>query len=274
VQGAALPALIACGVTVGILAGQFDLSVGSIYGFAGVTAAIVDNEAGIAAAIAAGLLTGIALGAVNGLLVARMGIQSFLATLATGFIILGLGLIATDLQGSWTVASYDTFSPLAQGTLGSLQYRCWIVLAIFAVLAAVLARTRPGRQVYAVGGSLLASRVAGVRTQLVIFSIFLVTGGCAGLAGVIGAADTGVAQANGGVGMEFSAITAVIVGGTSIIGGRGSVWRTLVGVLLLAVVANGFTLLYIDPIYNSLVQGAILLTAITVEARLTGIGAS
>jgi ribose transport system permease protein len=99
-----------------------------------------------------------------------------------------------------------------------------------------------------------------------------VAGACAGLAGVIGAADTGVAQSKGGVGMEFTAITAVIVGGTSIMGGRGSVWRTLVGVLLLAVIADGFTLLFVDPIYNSLVQGAIILAAITVEARLRGAG--
>jgi len=273
-QSAALPALIACGVTVGILAGQFDLSVGGTYGFASVMTAVVGSHAGVVAGVAAGIATGLGIGAINGLLVARVGIQSFLVTLATGFIAVGLGLVLTDGSGSWIIDDYDAFVPIAQGTFATVQWRVWLVLAIFLAAALLLARTRPGRQVYAVGGSLVAARIAGVRTRLVIFSVFLVTGACAGLAGVIGAADAGVAQASGGVGMEFAAITAVIVGGTSILGGRGSVWRTLVGVLLLAVISNGFTLLYIDPIYNSLVQGVIILAAITFEARLRRVSPS
>jgi ribose transport system permease protein len=270
-QGAAIPALIACGVTVGILAGQFDLSVGAIFGVAGVAGAYAFNEAGLPAAIIAGVLAGVVIGAVNGVLVAWVGIRSFLVTLATGFIVLGLGLVVTGGTGSWMVRDYGGFADLAQGTLVTFQYRVWIVLAIFAVAAFILARTRAGRQVYAVGGSEPAARVAGVRTRVIIFSTFLTTGACAGLAGVIGASDTGVAQSSGGTGAEFAAITAVIVGGTSIIGGRGGVWRTLAGVLLLATIANGFTLLYVDPKYNALVQGVIILLAITIEARLRGV---
>jgi ribose transport system permease protein len=269
-ESAAVPALIACGVTVGILAGQFDLSVGGIFGFAGIVGAIVGNETNAVAAVAAAILTGLALGAVNGLLVARVGIQSFLVTLATGFVILGLGLVVTEGSSSWAIDNYDSLAPIAQQTVIGLQVRCWVVLAIFIAIAAVLTRTRAGRTVYAVGGNANAARIAGVRTRLVVFATFLVSGACAGLAGIIAAADTGVAQSNGGAGMEFSAITAVIVGGTSIVGGRGSVWRTLVGVLLLAVIANGLTLLYVDPLYNSLVQGGIILAAITLEARLRG----
>lgn len=269
-QTAALPTLIACGITVGIIAGQFDLSVGGTFGFAGIVAAVVGNANGMAAAIVAGIATGVAIGVVNGVLVARLRMQSFLVTLATGFILLGVGLLLTDGSGSWTITDYDEFAPLGQGTLATIQYRVWIALAVVVAVALVLARTRPGRQVYAVGGSLLAARIAGVRTRLVIFTTFVLTGACAGLAGTIGMADAGAAQSSGGVGMEFAAITAVIVGGTSIMGGRGGVWRTVVGVLLLAVIANGFTLLYVDPIYNSLVQGAIILAAITVEARLRG----
>lgn len=267
-ENAALPTLIACGVTVGILAGQFDLSVGGIFGFSGLVGVAVMNQAGLPAAIAAAVLTGLALGAVNGFLVAVIGIQSFLATLSTGFIIVGLGLVATHGTATLAADSYEAISPLGQGDFLSVQYRVWIVAAIVVVFGALLARSRWGRQTYAVGGSVPAARVAGVRLRLITFSVFLVSGACAGLAGIIGAAETGAAQSSGGVGMEFAAITAVIVGGTSILGGRGSVWRTVVGVLLLAVIANGFTLLYIDPIYNSLVQGSIILLAITVEAQL------
>jgi ribose transport system permease protein len=268
VQNAALPTLIACGVTVGILAGQFDLSVGGIFGFSGVISVMAMNQLGLPAAIAAGILTGVALGAVNGLFVAVVGIQSFLVTLATGFAFIGLGLVITGGTGIRAADSYEAFSPLAQGTIATVQYRVWIVGIIVIVLAAVLARARWGKQIYAVGGSIPASRVAGVRVRLVVFSALVVSGACAGLAGVIGASDAGAAQSNGGVGMEFAAITAVIVGGTSLVGGRGSVWRTVVGVMLLAVIANGFTLLYIDPLYNSLVEGVIILLAIAIEARL------
>ena len=121
---------------------------------------------------------------------------------------------------------------------------------------------------FAVGGNRAAARIAGVRVRLIQVSVFVVSGAMAALAGVLAVSDTGVAQANGGIGSEFTAITAVIIGGTSIAGGRGSVWRTFAGVLLLAVVANGFTLLYISPTYDQLVQGAIILVAVLLDSRL------
>jgi ribose transport system permease protein len=273
-EQAARPGIIACGATAVILAGEFDLSVGGIYGLAGVVAAVVVNEAGVALAIAAALLAGCVLGALNGVITTRIGIQSFLVTLATGFVIVGVGIIVTGGSGLWRVTDYQALGPVAQQELATVESKAWIMLAIFVAVAVVLRRTAFGAQLYALGGNAAAARIAGVRVHLVRVGVFALSGVLAALAGVLALAETSVAKADGGVGMEFTAITAVVIGGTSIAGGRGGVGRTLVGVLLLAVIANGFNLLYIDPVYNSLVQGAIILLAVVFDARLKRRGAA
>jgi ribose transport system permease protein len=264
------PALLACGMTVVIIAGEFDLSVGAIFGFAGVVAAVVDNAAGTLPAVAAGLAAGAGLGLVNGLVVARAGLQSFLATLATQFVFVGAAIYLTGGEDNWRVDDFAGFGSFADATFLGLQHKAWIGLLAILVTGLLMARTRAGRQVYAVGGNAAAARVAGVPIGVMRLGVFVYSGLLAGLAGTLAASDTSVAQADGGVGMEFTAITAVIIGGTSIAGGRGSVWRTLAGVLLLAVVANGFTLLYINPTYDLLVQGTIILAAVVADARLRG----
>jgi ribose/xylose/arabinose/galactoside ABC-type transport system permease subunit len=262
------PALLACGMTVVIIAGEFDLSVGAIFGFAGVVAAVVDNAAGLPVAVAAALATGAGLGVVNGLIVSRGAIQSFLATLATQFVFVGVAIWLTGGEDNWRIDDIEGFNRLADTTILGLQMKAWLGLVAFVVVGAILRRTRFGRQLFAVGGNLAAARIAGVRLHVVRVGAFAVSGLLAALAGTLAASDTSVAQADGGIGMEFTAITAVIVGGTSIAGGRGSVWRTLTGVLLLAVIANGFTLLYISPTYDLLVQGTIILAAVLADARL------
>jgi ribose/xylose/arabinose/galactoside ABC-type transport system permease subunit len=255
-------------MTVVIIAGEFDLSVGAIFGFAGVVAAVVDNAAGLPVAVAAALATGAGLGVVNGLIVSRGAIQSFLATLATQFVFVGVAIWLTGGEDNWRIDDIEGFNRLADTTILGLQMKAWLGLVAFVVVGALLRRTRFGRQLFAVGGNLAAARIAGVRLHVVRVGAFAVSGLLAALAGTLAASDTSVAQADGGIGMEFTAITAVIVGGTSIAGGRGSVWRTLTGVLLLAVIANGFTLLYISPTYDLLVQGTIILAAVLADARL------
>jgi ribose transport system permease protein len=268
VEQMAEPGLIACGMTAVIIAGEFDLSVGAIFGFGGVVAAIVESSTGILLAMVAGLAAGASIGALNGAIVARGGIESFLVTLATQFVIVGVAIFVTGGKNVWQLNDAGGFGHLAHDTLLGVEYPAWAAGAVVAVLGLLLRRTRWGAQVYAVGGNVAAARVAGARVDLVRISVFVVSGVLAALAGVFALADSGLAQGDGGIGMEFSAITAVIIGGTSIAGGRGSVWRTLVGLLLLTVIANGFTLLYVDPTYNLLVQGAIILAAVLVDARL------
>jgi ribose transport system permease protein len=267
-QQSAEPGLLAAGMTLVIIAGEFDLSVGAILGFAAVVAAYIANEAGLVLAVAVAVAVGAGLGAINGAIVTRLRIQSFLATLATQFVIVGVAIYLTDGTNSFRVDDFLGFQKFANTELLGIQSKAWIALAGFVAIWAVLRATRYGRQVYAVGGNEAAARVAGVRVRLIKASVFVVSGLMAGLAGAIAVSDTGVAQADGGLGAEFTAIAAVIIGGTSISGGRGGVWRTLAGVLLLAVVANGLTLLHISPTYDQLLQGGIILTAILLDALL------
>jgi len=267
-QQSAEPGLLAAGMTVVIIAGEFDLSVGAILGFAAVVAAFVANEAGLVLAVLAAVAVGAGLGLINGTIVTRLRIQSFLATLATQFVIVGVAIYLTDSSNSFRVNDFLGLQKFANSELLGIQSKAWIALAGFVVVWALLRATRYGKQVYAVGGNEAAARVAGVRVRLIKASVLVVSGVMAGLAGAIAVSDTGVAQADGGLGMEFTAIAAVIIGGTSISGGRGSVWRTLAGVLLLAVVANGFTLVDISPTYDQLFQGGIILTAILLDALL------
>jgi ribose transport system permease protein len=267
-EQSAEPALLACGMTVVIIAGEFDLSVGAILGFAAVVAAFAVNEEGPAVAVLLAVIVGAGLGVFNGLIVSRLRIQSFLATLATQFVILGIAYYLTDGSTSFRVDDFLAFADFANGELLGIKYKAWIALLAFVVVWAILRHTRYGKQVYAVGGNEAAARISGVRVPLITASVFVVAGAMAGLAGAIAASDTGVAQADSGIGMEFTAIAAVVIGGTSVAGGSGGVWRTLAGVLLLAVVGNGFTLLDISPTWDQLVQGAIILGAILLDAWL------
>jgi ribose transport system permease protein len=268
VEQSAEPALLACGMTVVIIAGEFDLSVGAVLGFGAVVAAFVVNQAGPAPAVLAAVGAGAGLGLINGLIVTRMRVPSFLATLSSAFVIVGAAIYMTDGKDNYTVTDFLGFSQFADGKLLGVQYKAWIALAAFVVVWAILRRTRFGMQVFAVGGNPDAARLSGVRVAWVITGAFVLSGILAGLAGAISASDTGVAQADGGVGMEFTAVAAVVIGGTSVAGGRGSVWRTLAAVLLLGVVANGFTLLYVSPTYDQLVQGGIILIAILLDSWL------
>lgn len=264
----ATPALIACGMTVVILAGEFDLSVGAIFGFAGVAAAWLSNQSGSAIAIMGALAIGAGLGVINGTIVSRIRIQSFLTTLATQFVIVGAATFLTSGTNTFQVDNYPSFTQLANNTLLGVEYKAWIAIAAFVGVWLVLRHTTLGKQIFAVGGSRAAARVAGVRVQLVVTTVFVFSGTLAALAGSLAAADTGSGQADGGLGTELTAIAAVIIGGTSVAGGRGGVWRTLAGVMLLQVVSNGFTLLYVSPTYDTLVQGAIILGIIIFDSAL------
>jgi len=265
---AGLPLLIACGMSVVIVAGEFDLSVGAIYGFAAVVTAKTANTAGVPLAVAVGMVFGAALGLINGLIVAAGRIQSFLVTLATQFIYVGVALALTHAKDTVVVNAPTGFARLAQSAIGGIELKAWIAGTVLVLTWLVLRNTAPGKQVYAVGGDATAARVAGVRTRVVLTAAFVVSGLAAAAAGILATSDNGLAQADGGIGMEFTAITAVVIGGTSIAGGRGSVVRTVIGVLLLAVISNGFTLLYVNPNYSLLVQGAIILVAVLIDARL------
>ena len=185
------PGLIACGMTVVMIAGEFDLSVGAIFGFAGVIGAIIANLIGPAGGVGAGVLAGAGLGLINGTIVVRGRIQSFLVTLATQFVFVGVAIDITHGLDQWQLRNPAAFGQLADSTLAGVQYKAWFGLAGFVLIWLMLRYTRVGRQVYAVGGNPDAARVAGVRTGLVRIAVFMLSGALAAFAGLLAVSDTG-----------------------------------------------------------------------------------
>jgi ribose transport system permease protein len=193
-------------------------------------------------------------------------INSFIGTLATSIMYGGIAIIVTG--GLIQTVTDERFGILGQQTGLSLKYASWVFIG-FAVLASLLlARTTFGRYVYAVGGNPEAARLSGIRVGLVRGACFALSGLAAGCAGVLLASRTQSAQANLGAGMELTAIAAAVVGGTSIMGGEGAVWRGVLGVLLLAIIGNGFNLLDISTTYQQIVQGGLIFIAVAADQLL------
>lgn len=254
--------LIAVGVTLCIIAGIFDLSTGSVFAVAAVAAAkvaSVDPWIGVAVGVAVGAL----LGAFNALVMSTTGINSFIGTLSTSIMFRGIALLTTS--GLIVSVADREYKTLGTETLLDAKLTVWVFVAVAVILGLTLARTTLGRALYAIGGNSEAARLVGIRVGSVQTFAYVISGTCAALAGVLTSSRTGSAQADIGIGLELSAITAVVVGGTSIFGGEGAVWRTVVGVMLLQTIGNAFNLLGVDPTYKQVVQGVLILAAVSID---------
>lgn len=261
-QNAAI-GIIACGGTLVIIAGGFDLSVGAIFAFAAVVSAEIANNVDPVVGLLAGVLVGLGLGLVNGLIVTGLKINTFIATLASGYVFRG---IATLITGGFLVSVAATsFAVPGTYKFFDVKFTIWIFAIVAVALGFLLAKTAYGRYVYAVGGNLEAARLSGIRVDRIRAMTFMISGLCAGIAGVLAASQDATGSARAGTGIELAAIAAIVIGGTSIAGGEGAVWRSVLGVMLLALINNGFNLLNIDPFYQSVVQGAIILIAVAVD---------
>jgi ribose transport system permease protein len=259
--------IIATAGTLVIVAGGFDLSVGAIFAICGVLAAKMANGAfNPVMALALGALFGGVIGLGNGFAVARVRINPFITTLASSFIVRGAALAITS--GNLIVVTKASFGDIGSSAVGGVSWRSIIFLIWAATMAFLLAQTTFGRYIYACGGNEEAARLSGIRVAAVRASTFVISGLAAGLAGILSASQVSTGQADAGVGLELTAVAAVVVGGTSIWGGEGAVWRTVVGVFLLALIQNGFNLLGIDQVYQQVVFGSIILLAAGVDARL------
>ncbi|ADB50639.1 ABC transporter permease [Conexibacter woesei] len=258
------PVLIcAAAGTLVLIGGGLDLSVGATVALSGVVAAKVAVDVSPVLGLLAGAATGLAVGAVNGLLTTAGRVNSFIGTLATSFAIRGLAVLITG--GLLVTVDDPAFTGLGRAELGGVKLSIWIALAVVLAASFLLARTTFGRHLLASGGNPEAARLAGVRVNLVRGATFAMSGLAAGVGGVIMASRVGTGQADTGGGMEFAVIAGIVVGGTSVLGGDGGVWRSVVGVLFIAMIGNGFNLLGVDPIYQQIVQGLIILTAIAVD---------
>jgi len=258
--------LIAAAGTLVVVAGGIDLSVGATYTLGGVTAAHFAQTENPALSIFLGIGIGLLVGAANGLVVTALRINSLIATLASFFVVGGL---ASLVSGGNLITLFDRpgFGKLAQSEFLTVRTSIWLALGVTAVLAACLAWTTAGRYMYAAGGNADAARLAGVRVDAVRVLTFVLSGTAASLAGVVDASRVLSAQSTGGdVNLTFTVVAAIVVGGTSIAGGEGAVWRTVVGVLFIALIGNGYLLLQFNSIYESITTGVILILAVALDS--------
>lgn len=256
--------VIAAGATIIIIGGNFDLSVGAVLAISGVFAAMTANGADPLLGLLIAPFVGAAFGLFNGGLVTVLKVNSFMATLASSLMIRGAAALITG--GTLIVVTDEAFEVVGRGQLFDIRHSAIVFVAFAIACSFLLSRTTFGRHVFAVGGNPEAARLSGVRVELVQTLTFVISGFSAGLAGMIAASRISTGQADASVGIEFTAIAAVVIGGTSIFGGEGAVWRSMLGVLLLALIGNGFNMLNIDPFYQRILEGGIIVFAVALDA--------
>ena len=266
-------ALVALGMCFVIITGGIDLSVGSTAALGSVVAALL-SPYGVLPGLLGGLAAGLAVGACNALIITRLNILPFITTLATMLAVSGCALLLAENQ-SVSVSYESGFTELGQGDLLGFPVPAWIALVAYLVGSLVLNLTSFGRTVLAIGGNEDAARLMGLPATRVKALVYLASGGLAGLAGVILAAQFGAGQPIEGVGWELFAIAAVVVGGTLLTGGVGSVGSTLAGVLLLGLIfnilnfENGLGWISLSAYWQSVIRGAFLLLVVAIQARLS-----
>nr|WP_211225532.1 ABC transporter permease [Amycolatopsis nigrescens] len=262
--------LLTCGATLCIIAGVFDLSMSAVLAVSAIVSVVVTTRAGVGIGFAAGIGTGALLGAVTGLVVISGRVNSFIATLALSIVYRGLAVIITGGAIVYPAAGQlPAFQALSWPTvLGGVTAASLLFLVVAALCWALLAGTTFGRRIYAVGGNAEAARLSGIRVGAIRVSVFVLSGICAALAGLVLAARGGSAQASMGTLLELTAIAAAVVGGTSVLGGEGAIWRGMVGVLILTLIGNGFNLLGWDTTYRQVVEGVLILAAVGLDQLL------
>ncbi|GAA0097009.1 ribose ABC transporter permease [Clostridium perfringens] len=254
-------AIIAIGMTFVILTGGIDLSVGSTLAISGaVGASIVKSTGNVFLAIIVAAVIGIAVGLINGLLVSKGKLQAFIVTLATMTIFRGATLVFTD--GTPISKLPEAFVKIGNGKLGFMPIPVIITIIIAIIAVYALSQTRFGRYLYALGGNEDASRLSGINTDKIKTLVYVVSGFASAIAGVIITSRIGSASPNAGTGFELDAIAAVVIGGTSLAGGEGTITGTLIGVL-----NNGLNLMNVSPFYQSIVKGLVILIAVLLDKK-------
>ncbi len=261
--------ITAAATTLVLISGCIDISVGATMGLAGMISALL-LKAGvpIVIAVAVALAAGAAVGVFNGLLVSKGKIVPMIATLASMSIVRGIAYLTNG--GISIVISNKQFTWLGRGYVGPIPF-ILIVIAVVYIAVHYLARyTAYGRKLYATGANQRAGYLAGINTDKTIFGVYVLNGVFAGLSGVLMAAQSGAGLPTAGDTYEMTIISACVLGGTSINGGKGNVWGTLVGVLLLTTISNGLTMLGISSFWQQIIKGTILVVAVLIDAWRSG----
>jgi ribose/xylose/arabinose/galactoside ABC-type transport system permease subunit len=255
----AFPAIVAAGMTFVILTAGIDLSVGSVVGLSGVLCAdAIAHGWGVPAAIAVGLAVGAAVGVVNGLIVTRIRVPPFIVTLAMMLVVRGIAFKYTDAR---TIANLPPgLPPLSQGLPMTIA-----MVVVFVLSWLALMRTPFGRHVYAIGGNADAAWLSGVRVNRVLMAVYVICGLGAGIAGVLVASRLKAGYPRAGELYELDAVAAVVVGGTSLFGGRGSIWGTLAGAFFIGILNNGLNLYNVSPYDQMIAKGVVLLAATSLD---------
>lgn len=266
---------LSIGMTLVILSGGIDLSVGSVLALAGaVTAGLLKEgieidrynvlvEFTLAGAVLGGLAIGLLMGLFNGLMVTRLRIPPFVATLA-------VMSIARGLTGLWThgkpITGFgESFGVVGTGVWLGIPMPAWIAAALVGVFMVITLRTRFGRGVYAVGGNERAARLSGLRVNRIKLAVYSIAGLLSAVAGLILTARVDSAQPVAGMGYELNSIAAVVIGGTSLSGGRGSVLGTVLGCLIIGVLNNGLLLLGVSAYWQQVIKGCVILLAVAID---------
>lgn len=257
-------AIIAIGQTMVIISGGVDLSVGSLYGFGGLIGTLAMSTWGLPIPIAflVGLLVGAAFGFLNGVLITRVGMPPFIATLGMLSVVRGLSYAVTSGYPVRTPSEYNVFG---QGYLGPvpLPVIYLVVLAVF--FSFFLKKTVIGRRIYAIGGNEEAAKVSGIRVDRIKMTVYVLVGVLAAFAGLTATARLGVAQSTAGIGYELDVVAAVIIGGASLSGGKGTILGAILGAAIMGVLRNGLVLLNVSAYWQQAVIGLVIITAIAAD---------
>lgn len=266
VRQTAIIGVMAVAMTFVISAAEIDLSVGAVAGLGSVTSALAVSEYGLVAGIVVGILTGVVVGGVNGLLVATIGIPSFLVTLGMMGIARGSAMWVTD-SAPIPIVNNTFNNVFGSGQIGPIPSLFLWLAVLLAIGMIVLRKTTYGRRVLATGGNEAAARFSGVRTRLIKFYVLLFSGAAAGLAGMLYAGRLHSGRFQFGEGDELSVIAAVILGGTSLFGGYGTVIGSVLGALLVGLINNGLTLMGVEFSQQQVVRGAIIIFAVALARK-------
>jgi ribose transport system permease protein len=254
--------IVAMPGTLLIVAGQFDLSVGSATALAGVVMASVATHHSLSLGVLAAIGVGFGAGAANGYLVTVVGINPLITTLATLSILGGLA----EVTSNGLSLTVNNFGGLGTATVfARIQVPVVILIGVVAVFAIVMRFTVFGRTVYSIGANPVAARLIGLHTKRIIFILFVISGLSCALAGLILNSQLGAASPTAATGLELSVITAVVLGGATLSGGEGTVLGTALGVLIIGVLNNGLVLKSVNPFWQDVAQGALLIAAVSFD---------
>ncbi|CAG9295283.1 ribose ABC transporter permease [Celerinatantimonas diazotrophica] len=263
-------AIMAVGMTFVILTAGIDLSVGSVLALSGAFAAsLIAMQIPVVVAVPTALLAGTLLGALSGVIIAKGKVQAFIATLVTMTLLRGVTMVYTEgrpISVGFTKTA-DAFSWFGTGYIFDIPVPVWLMIIVFAGAWYLLTQTRFGRYVYALGGNESATRLSGINVDRVKMAVYAISGLLSALAGIIVTSRLSSAQPTAGTGYELDAIAAVVLGGTSLMGGKGKIMGTLIGALIIGFLNNALNLLDVSSYFQMIAKAVVILAAVLVDNK-------